>query len=252
MKILLFLILLFQFSFAQIQNKKLVWEENFNAKTLNEKVWNFEIGDGCPKLCGWGNNESQIYTNTNHKLGKGKLIIQPKFQNGIYTSTRILSKGKKEFQYGYFETRAKLPSGRGLWPAFWMLGSNISELGWPKCGEIDILEYVGREPNIIFTSLHTQDSFGSTVNTKKTNLPNIEKGFHTYGMDWSKERISFFVDNKLVYTFQPEVKNENTWPFDQRFYFIINLAIGGNFGGATIDKEITNQKFEIDYIKVYQ
>ena len=243
---------MFQLCFSQIQNKKLVWQESFNSKIVNEKVWTFEIGDGCPNLCGWGNNESQIYTKTNHKLINGKLVIQPKLKNGIYTSTRILSKTKKEFKYGYFETRAKLPVGKGLWPAFWMLGSNISELGWPKCGEIDVLEYVGRDPNIIFTSLHTQDSFGNTINTKKTNLPNIEKGFHTYGMDWNKEKISFFVDNKLVYTFQPEIKNENTWPFNQPFYFIINLAIGGNFGGTTIDKDIINQTFEIDYIKVYQ
>lgn len=252
MKILLLLIVALQISFAQVQSRKIVWIENFNGKSLAEKNWNFEIGDGCPQLCGWGNSESQIYTKTNHVLKNGKLIIQPKFVDGIFSSTRITTKSKREFQYGYVETRAKLPVGKGLWPAFWMLGSNISEIGWPKCGEIDILEYVGREPQTIFTSIHTADSFGNTVNTKKRIFPDIEKGFHIYGMDWSKDKISFFVDNELVYTFQPAAKNEKTWPFDKPFYLIINLAIGGNFGGREIDNDIIKQTFEIDYVKIYQ
>ncbi len=252
MKNIIFLLLVFQFSMAQINHKKLVWQEDFNGKNLNSEIWKFELGDGCPNLCGWGNNESQIYTDTNHVLKNGKLVIQPKLENGVYTSTKIITKNKKDFKYGYFEVRAKLPIGNGIWPAVWMLGSNISEIGWPKCGEIDILEYVGREPNVIFTSLHTQDSFGNTLNTKKTKIQNIEKGFHTYGMDWTPEKISFFVDNINVYTFTPELKNADTWPFDKPFYFIINLAIGGNFGGSIIDSNIISQKFEIDYIKVYQ
>ena len=251
MKAILLFIFIVTSAFAQT-NRKLVWEENFNGKKLNEKLWNFEIGDGCPEICGWGNNEKQIYTTNNHQLKKGMLIIQAKKEGEIYTSTRITTKAKKEFQYGRMEVRAKLPLGKGIWPAFWMLGSNSSSVGWPQCGEIDILEYVGKEPHMVYTSLHTNDSHGNTINSKKTKIPTIEEGFHIYAIDWSKDKIEFFVDNNSVYTFQPEVKNENTWPYNQPFYFIINMAIGGNFGGPAIDDAIFPQQFIIDYVKVYQ
>jgi beta-glucanase (GH16 family) len=170
----------------------------------------------------------------------------------VFTSTKITTKGKKQFQYGRFETRAKLPVGHGLWPAFWMLGTNISNVGWPKCGEIDILEYVGREPHMVFTSLHTQDSHGETINTKKTKFDNIEDGFHIYAMDWTKDKIEFFIDGISVYTFQPTLKTEDIWPYNQPFYIILNLAVGGNFGGPEVDNKVFPQDFKIDYIKVYQ
>ena len=251
-KITLLLLIGFNFCFAQKSNRKLIWEENFNSTTLDETVWNYELGNGCPNICGWGNNELQVYTKNNHLIKEGNLVIKAlKDQNG-YTSTRITTKDKKQFQYGRIEARAKLPLGLGLWPAFWMLGSNISEVGWPKCGEIDILEYVGREPNKVFTSLHTEDSHGNTINTKKTEIKKIEEGFHLYAIDWTKDKIEFFVDNQSVYTFSPEIKNENTWPYNQPFYFIINVAVGGNFGGHNINDAIFPQEFLIDYIKVYQ
>lgn len=238
------------FSFAQ--DKKLIWEENFNGSELNTTIWNFELGDGCPSICGWGNNEKQSYTNSNHIVSNGMLTIEIKKENENYTSTRITTAKKKEFQYGRIEARAKIPVGKGIWPAFWMLGSNIKEIGWPKCGEIDILEYVGREPHMAYTSLHTQDSHGNTINTKKTTISNIEEGFHLYAIDWTKDKIVFLIDDKEVYTFQPAPKNENTWPFNQPFYIIVNAAVGGNFGGHEIDDTIFPQKFEIDYIRVYQ
>ena len=240
------------FTFAQSTKRTLVWEENFNAKTLDSSVWNFDLGNGCPDLCGWGNNERQIYTDKNHTLVDGNLVIQAKLDSDVFTSTKITTKNKKQFQYGRFETRAKLPVGQGLWPAFWMLGSNISNIGWPKCGEIDILEYVGREPHMVFTSLHTQDSHGETINTKKTKFENIEEGYHIYAMDWTKDKIEFFVDDISVYTFQPTLKNNDIWPFNQPFYIIVNLAVGGNFGGPEVDKKVFPQDFKIDYIKVYQ
>lgn len=238
------------FSFAQ--DKKLIWEENFNGSELNTTIWNYELGDGCPSICGWGNNEKQIYTNSNHTVSNGMLTIEIKKEDENYTSTRITTAKKKEFQYGRIEARAKIPVGKGIWPAFWMLGSNIKEIGWPKCGEIDILEYVGREPHMAYTSLHTQDSHGNTINTKKTTISNIEEGFHLYAIDWTKDKIVFLIDDKEVYTFQPAPKNENTWPFNQPFYIIVNAAVGGNFGGHEIDDTIFPQKFEIDYIRVYQ
>ncbi len=237
---------------CQDENIELVWEENFDGNSLNEKVWNFELGDGCPDLCGWGNNESQIYTKVNHKVENGYLVITAKKEDSVYTSTRITTKNKQEFQYGRIEVRAKLPLGKGLWPAFWMLGSNISEVGWPLCGEIDIVEYVGREPNTIFTSLHTQDSHGNTINTAKRIIEGIEEGFHTYEIDWNKDKIEFYIDREMFYTFNPGIKTINIWPFDQPYFFIINLAIGGNFGGKEIDDSIFPREFIIDYIKVYQ
>lgn len=252
MKKLLLLLFFCQFSFAQNDKLRLVWEEDFNKKKINESNWNFELGDGCPDLCGWGNNERQIYTKNNHQIQSGNLIIEAKKEGNQYTSTKITTKGKKEFLYGRIETRAKLPVGHGLWPAFWMLGTNIDEVKWPKAGEIDIIEYIGRDPQMIYTSLHTQDSHGNTINTKKTEFPTIEQGYHVYAIEWNKDKIDFFVDSLLVYSFNPEIKNENTWPFDKPFYIIVNLAIGGNFGGPDVDDSVLPQKFLIDYIRVYQ
>jgi len=234
------------------QQKKLIWAENFDNDILNENVWNFELGNGCPDLCGWGNNERQIYTKSNHRIEDGKLIITASKKDSLYTSTRITTAAKKEFQYGYIETRARLPVGKGIWPAFWMLGANIKEVAWPTCGEIDILEYVGREPHEVFTSLHTKASYGNTINTKKTKFKNIEDGFHLYAVDWTKDKMDFYVDDKLVYTFSPKDRTIETWPFNQPFYFILNVAIGGNFGGPEVDDTIFPQEYVIDYIKVYK
>jgi beta-glucanase (GH16 family) len=238
--------------FAQTQKRTLVWEENFNGTTLDESVWNFQLGDGCPNLCGWGNQELQTYTNTNHEVLKGKLTIKAKKEGDLFTSSRITTKVKKEFKYGRIEARAQLTKGIGLWPAFWLLGSNIYDVGWPKCGEIDILEHVGKEPNLVYTTVHTQESHGNSINTKKTIFPTIQDGFHIYAIDWNEDKIDFFVDEKLVYTYGPELKNENNWPFDQPFYIIINLAVGGTFGGPKVDEAIFPESFVIDYVKVFQ
>lgn len=236
---------------AQVKKGKLIWEENFNGKALNEKVWNYELGNGCPNICGWGNNERQVYTKNNHKLADGKLVVTVKKDGETYTSTRITTAGTKEFKYGYIETRAKLPVGQGIWPAFWMLGSNIKQVGWPMAGEIDILEYVGKEPDQVFTSLHTKDSHGNTINTKKTEIKDIEEGFHTYAINWTEDKIEFFVDDMSVYTFAPTTKTTEVWPYSQPFYFIINVAVGGNFGGPEVDDKIFPQEFVIDYVRVY-
>lgn len=234
------------------QKRKLIWEDNFDGNRLQEENWNIVTGDGCPDLCKWGNNERQIYTSDNHTVADGLLSISAIKDGETYTSARINTKGKKEFQYGKIEIRAKLPLGKGLWPAFWMLGSNIDSVGWPRAGEIDILEYVGKEPNKIFTSLHTPDSYGATINTKKDVIPGIEDGFHTYAIDWTKDHIQFLIDDQPFYTFSPETKDEKTWPFDQPFYILVNLAVGGNFGGPEVDDSIFPQEFVVDYIKVYQ
>jgi len=234
------------------QNKELIWQEEFNGTTLNEDVWNYELGDGCPQLCGWGNNERQKYTTTNHTVQNGYLHIRAKLEDGLYTSTRITTKDKFEFRYGRIEARAKLPVGKGLWPAFWMLGANISEVGWPASGEIDILEYVGKEPGKVFSTLHTPASHGMSVNTKKQQIEDIEVGFHVFAANWTPDKIEFFVDNDLIYTFSPKTKTKEVWPFDQPFYMILNMAIGGAFGGPEVNDSIFPQDFIIDHIKVYK
>ena len=236
--ILLLFGLLFSFFMLNAQERSLVWSDEFNGTELNEKDWSFELGDGCPALCGWGNKERQIYTKRNHRLENGMLFIQARKENDRYTSMRISSKGKKEFQYGRFEIRAKLAVGEGVWPAFWLLGSNIDEVGWPLSGEIDVLEYVGRAPQEIFTTLHTQDKNGDFANTKTTHIPKIEEGFHVYAAEWDAESITFFIDGVKVYTFAPKERTAAIWPFDQPFYLLINLAIGGHFGGPEVDDAI--------------
>jgi len=229
---------------------ELLWSDEFEGTSLNLDYWNYELGNGCPNLCGWGNNEPQIYTKTNHEVSNGTLKIQARFKDSTYTSTRITTATKFEFQYGRIESRIKLPSGKGLWPAFWMLGSDIKTNTWPACGEIDIMEWVGRDADSLFTSLHTPASFGNTINTKKTFLENNTE-WHIYACDWNEDRIIFYRDDVEVYRFDPKKKNDEVYPFQKPFYIILNMAVGGNFGG-TIDDTIFPQTFEIDYVRVYQ
>jgi beta-glucanase (GH16 family) len=229
---------------------QVIFEENFNGTSLDMDSWNYEEGDGCPDLCGWGNNERQIYDRKYVEVKDGNLVIMADKVGDQYFSGKINSKDKVEFQYGEIEVRAKLAEGHGLWPAIWMLGSDISEVGWPASGEIDIMEYVGREPNTIYTSLHTPASHGETINSGKTVIEDIEEGFHTYKTVWSKDNIKFFVDDELVYTFVPEEYDNAHYPFRKPFYFLLNMAIGGNFGGPEVDDSIFPKKFYIDYIKV--
>ena len=232
---------------------ELVWSDEFEGTTLNLDNWTYELGDGCPNLCGWGNNELQEYTNDNHRLEEGMLIISAqKINNSNYTSTRIVTKGKKEFQYGRIEARVKVPSGAGMWPAFWALGNDIETNLWPNCGEIDIIEYVGKNPGQIFTSVHTASSFGNTVNTQITPTPNVEDDFHVYSIEWNKDFIEFFFDDSRVYRYAPQIQNNETWPFNKPFFFILNLAVGGNFGGPVANNIEFPREFIIDYVRVYQ
>lgn len=230
----------------------LVWEDDFNETMLNEEFWNFELADGCPDLCGWGNNELQNYTDRNHRIEDGILIISVQKESEGYTSTRITTKDKKEFQYGKIEARLKVPVGDGLWPAFWALGYDIDELQWPLCGEIDIMEYVGRRPGEVFNTLHTQSSYGDSVNSKITAFPNVEDDFHVFGIKWTPEVITFLIDNKAVYSYSPVSKNGDNWPFNKPFYLLLNVAVGGNFGGPVGQNTVFPQEFLIDYVRVYQ
>ncbi|WP_299628257.1 glycoside hydrolase family 16 protein [uncultured Tenacibaculum sp.] len=233
------------------ETEKLIFHQDFNAQKLDTSLWNFDLGNGCPNLCGWGNNERQLYTKENVSVKDGKLVIKATKQDSSYFSGKIHTKSKFEFTYGTIEVKAKLPQGHGLWPAIWMLGHDIDKNTWPACGEIDIMEYVGKEPHTIYTSLHNSSSYGNTINSKKTTKKNIEEGFHVYKTEWSKDAIVFYIDGEKVYTYSPNEKDEKNWPYDKPFYLILNLAIGGNFGGPEVDDNIFPQEFIIDYIKVY-
>ena len=231
---------------------KMHFSDQFDGATLDSSSWNYNYGDGCPDLCGWGNQEQQIYTDRNVSVSDGQLRILATRKDGVYYSGKITTKDKVEFQYGTVEVRAKLPVGRGVWPAIWMLGHDIEDKKWPACGEIDIMEYAGKNQGTIHTSIHTSSSYGITVNTKVSKLEGIEEGFHTYKTQWSPNSIKFSIDNELVYTFSPKTKNETNWPFNKPFYLILNLAIGGHFGGHDIDDSIFPAEFLVDYVKVYK
>ena len=223
----------------------LIFDEEFDGTSLNTGSWNFDLGDGCPNLCQWGNQEGQIYTDSNHKFIDGTLVIT--VDTGP-SSTRINTKSKKEFGYSRVEAMIKLPTGgSGLWPAFWMLGS---QGGWPDNGEIDIMEYVSRQPNTIHNALHTRSSHGATENHKQTYVQDPEN-WHLYAIEWSSRQIDFFIDDTKTYTYKPNVQTTENWPFNKAFYLVLNVAVGGTFGGS-IDNSIYPSEMHVDYIKVYE
>ena len=238
----------------------LVWSDEFNGSKLNESVWNYNTGGG-----GWGNNESQYYTNRpeNIRLVDGCLEIEArkeKYENREYTSARIYSKGKKSFLYGKMEARIKFPGGKGTWPAFWMMGESGN---WPKCGEIDIIEHIGSQDTRASFALHTQEKNGSNGrNWHGTHFFDnpLSNDFHTYGVEWCEEEengkdcIRFTVDGEVYATvWESKIGDTVSWPFCQPHYFILNLAIGGTMGGS-IDDAIFNQKriMYVDWVRVYQ
>jgi len=184
----------------------------------------------------------------------GKLLITAIHQNyagSNYTSARIKTQGKFSFQYGRIDFRAKLPGGEGIWPANWLLGDAFSSIGWPACGEIDVMEYRGADPNIIHGSIHTPSSYGGTVNTATNYVMNVENQFHLYSIEWDATKIRFLIDNSEYYVYQPSVYNADTWPFNASFFAILNVAVGGSFGGP-VNNAIFPQTMEVDYVRVYQ
>lgn len=243
-------------------NYTLVWEENFDGNSLDESVWNYETGTGNG---GWGNQEKQYYTarEKNIRVKDGNLQIQAykeDYNGSAYTSARIQTKGKKSFKYGKMEARIKFPAGGGTWPAFWMLGSNGA---WPACGEIDIVEYVGNIPKRASFALHSSARHGGSPITKVTYFDNnLYEDFHTYGVIWEEEEdigrdvIKFTVDDVVYFTVTENATYLNStyyWPYQQYYYFILNLAIGGNMGGAIDDAIFNNDVIMyVDWVRVYQ
>ncbi len=171
--------------------------------------------------------------------------------NATYTSGRITTQNIFDFTYGRVDARAKLPSGGGVWPAIWMLGANFGSVGWPACGEIDIMEYVGNNPGKISSALHTPSSFGATVNFREKTISNETTEFHLYSVIWNRNSITFLLDDVEYYTYNPSTKNDETWPFNNDQFIILNLALGGTLGG-TIDPNFETATMEIDYVRVYQ
>ncbi|PJB59454.1 MAG: beta-glucanase [Bacteroidetes bacterium CG_4_9_14_3_um_filter_41_19] len=239
-----------------IPNLTLVWSDEFDGTSVNSNNWIFDTGSG-----GWGNQELQNYTNGNNAdVVDGNLVITARKINdnttvGSYTSARMVSQGKHDFKYGKMEIRAKLPSGRGIWPAIWMLGSDINSIGWPACGEIDIMEYVGYEPDVVHSTVHTTSGNGGTGSGSSLSLPTCEEEFHVYGLLWTEKKLVFYVDDleNIVHTYSPVVKTDENWPFDKPAFFILNVAVGGTWGGLQgIDNTIFPQSMEVDYVRVYQ
>jgi len=241
---------------------KLVWADEFDVNGLpDQSKWNYDIGDGCPKVCGWGNNELQYYTEAdsrNSRVEDGHLIIEAhKAPMGgkEYTSARLLTKNKGDWTYGKISIRAKLPTGLGTWPAIWMLPTDNKFGHWPNSGEIDIMEHVGYEKDTIYGTVHTT-SFNHMIGTqvgKAIYQPTAESTFKTYTIEWDESQIKWSIDGAQYHTFDNKNKSAKEWPFDERFHLILNIAVGGNWGGRKgIDTQIWPQQMIIDWVRVYQ
>lgn len=244
---------------GEIPGWTLIWSDEFDKDGLPDvRKWSYDVGDN-----GWGNQELQYYSSyrsENSRVENGKLIIEARrdFFNGKeYTSARLVTKSKGDWTYGRFEIRAKLPTGKGTWPAIWMLPSvwSLGNGGWPDNGEIDIMEHVGYNPNVIHASIHC-NKYVHTNGTQKTATQNVSDAttaFHNYILEWNENEIRAYVDDKVYFSFKNENKGWEYWPFSKSFHLIINIAIGGTWGGAQgVDNSIFPQKMEIEYVRVYK
>jgi len=235
----------------------LVWSDEFDQPGLpNPDLWSYDIGGE-----GWGNNELQYYTEDrleNARVENGVLVIEARKENfkrgNDYTSARLVSKNKGDWLYGRFDIRAKLPSGRGTWPAIWMLPTDWEYGAWPSSGEIDIMEHIGSDMNVVHSTIHTQ-RFNHKRGTQIGNtieLKNVDSEFHTYVTEWRPDRIDSYVDGKLYYTVTNNKEGPDAWPFDKRFHLIMNIAVGGNWGGSKgVDTSIWPQRLEVEFVRVY-
>lgn len=228
----------------------LTFSDEFNTDGApNPLVWSYDLGTGNN---GWGNNEEQNYTSNpkNVRVEGGNLVITAiKETSGSkpYSSARIKTQGKFSFKYGKIEIKAKFPTGVGTWPAVWSLGDNFSTVSWPACGEIDFVEHVGKDQDKIFGSLHYPGNSGGNAVSGSKRITNASTEFHIYKVIWNSNTIRFYVDNTLYKT----AMNKSTLPFNQNFFLILNVAMGGNFGDS-IASTFTQSSMEVDYIRIYQ
>ncbi|RAW01800.1 glycoside hydrolase family 16 protein [Pseudochryseolinea flava] len=245
---------------AQTSAQKLVWSDEFNTPGAPDSTkWNYDLGVGNPS--GWGNNELQCYTNDrkNAWIEKGHLIIEARKdqqQGKPYTSARLVTRKKGDWLYGKVEVRAKLPHGKGTWPAIWMLSTDWKYGGWPESGEIDIMEHVGYDMNVVHGTIHTltYNHVKQTQKEGKVTMNSVDNEFHIYGLEWTKDKMDFLVDGKVYYTVtRGQQDTWKEWPFDQRFHLILNIAVGGNWGGREgVDESIWPQRMMVDYVRIYQ
>lgn len=254
-QIIFFILLaLFGFSaFGQDTCNYVVWADEFNYQgEPNPEKWGYDIGGG-----GWGNNELQNYTDsrTNSFVEDGKLTIRAVKSNGSWTSARLVTKGKGDWLYGRIEVKAKLPEGVGTWPAIWMLPTDWEYGGWPASGEIDIMEHVGYDFGTVHGTIHTE-AYNHSIGTqlgKSVEVENVSTRFHVYAIDWNEDEIVWYVDGEAYYRIENPNKTYKEWPFDKRFHLLLNIAIGGNWGGAQgVDPNLDEATMEIDYVRVFQ
>ena len=225
-----------------------VFSEEFDGDGAPDpEIWNLEIGNGDN---GWGNEELQYYTEDNAVVEDGVLKITAKREqtNGYnFSSSRMTTLDKFDFKYGRIDVSAKLPEGGGTWPAIWMLGANFPDVGWPETGEIDIMEHKGNDPGVIHGSLHMPGNSGGSAITETTTVSNVSQEFKTYTVEWSEDSILFAIDGEIYH----EYDNSSSTPFNEPFFLILNVAMGGTFGGEVSDA-FSESTMEVDYIKVYQ
>ena len=239
-----------------VKEWKLVFSDEFNYTGLpDSNKWNYDVGGD-----GWGNHELEYYTRKkldNARVENGNLIVEArkeKFEKNDYTSARLVTKGKADWQYGKIEVKARLPKGLGTWPAIWMLGST-TPLKWPDDGEIDIMEHVGFHQGYIHASIHCKKYYHSigTQKTDTTVVKDCSENFHVYGLEWNAESVKISVDGNTYFTFKNEHSSYEAWPFDNKMHLLLNVAVGGDWGGAKgIAQDIWPQRMEIDYVRVYQ
>jgi beta-glucanase (GH16 family) len=250
------IIIVFLISCSSKKEWKLVWSDEFDYAGLpDSSKWTAQIGGH-----GWGNNELQFYTSgraENARVGNGMLTIEAHKENWDsmqYTSARLVSKNKGDWQYGKIDVKAKLPKGRGTWPAIWMLAST-SPFNWPDDGEIDIMEHVGFDQGTVHASVHTK-KFNHVIGTQKTNKIKVDdcsENFHVYTVEWNKDSVKVAVDGNFYFSFGNDKTGYEAWPFDNKMHLLLNIAVGGNWGGQKgVDETIWPQKMEIDYVRVYQ
>lgn len=241
---------------TRYEGYNLIWADEFDGTAVNPAFWTFETGTGTN---GWGNNELQYYREDNTSIVDGHLVITAKkqrFGNSAYTSSRMVTKGKKAFKFGRIDIRAALPKGQGMWPALWMLGTNIDVVSWPACGEIDIMELTGDLPQRVLGTVH----FGADVSQHRylsqskylTGNDNFHDAFHVFSINWVADKIEFLVDNEVYHTITPASLNGEPYPFNKPFFFVFNVAVGGNLPGAPDATTPFPQSMIVDYVRVFQ
>lgn len=235
----------------------LVWQDEFNSNVLNTSNWAFDNGNGCPNNCGWGNNELEYYLSENASVGDSVLTIEAREQvvgSNAYTSAKLISRGKQSFQYGRIDIRALLPEGKGLWPALWMMGNNFSTVGWPYCGEIDIMEMVGGGSGdyTVYGTAHWHNGSDHASQGGNTTVsPDaLSEAYHVFSIIWDESSIKWLVDDE-VYN-QLSITDPTMSEFHQEFWFILNVAVGGNWPGSPDATTSFPQQMKVDYIRVFQ